>query len=69
MRATKIIIFEEDEIRTLEECTDIFNDLIEHIEEKDFTLSEVSTTEARNPALDDLLKAITNYTVCKDEIA
>lgn len=69
MRTTKIIIFEEDEIRVLEECTDIFNGLIEQIEEKDFTLSEVSTTEARNPALNDLLKAITSYAVCKDEIA
>lgn len=68
MKATKIIIFEEDEIRTLEECTDIFNDLIDCIEENNFALSEVITTQTRNPALDDLLKAITNYAVCKDEI-
>lgn len=65
MRVDKIIIFEEDEERTIDECVDVLDDLIDSIVAENLTSAQVTMTTKRNPALDRLLDDINLFLVYK----
>lgn len=65
MRVDKIIILEEDEERTIDECVDVLDDLINSIVAENLTSAQVTMTVKRNPALDRLLDDINLFLVYK----
>ena len=65
MRVDKIIILEEDEERTIDECVDVLDDLIDSIVAENLTSAQVTMTTKRNPDLDRLLDDINLFLVYK----